>query len=815
MIHSRFLHALRIICATLITAAVLFTAANISSAPANAAPSVSSGMLSPGIVLAGAAYGPPCGDTCKGDTNSIADGVTETIANEAGNALSQWITEKVYQLVHWSITLATTKTTPNVAGDAGQGDWFAIQYQMMMNVGWWLMLPLIFVTIIHSILKGSMSLLLRSIGMYLPLAVLGTVIATNLIQLLILIVDDVCLVFVNLISADLVNFMTGLEKVFSDNGLGIIMGIILGGVLALFAMYLWLIFLLRDASVYLAVMFMPVGFAMMVWPMAARYFRKMVEFLVGIILSKLVMVIIVSLSVAALAGSTGNDTAGIAALYPNGSAATTDNFDPGPDGVGGTADDQTNEEAGREEGRKEWEAFWLSAGYVFPAIVMLGLAALSPPMTIRLIGNMGLGEMAGQVADTLNHQGWLYQFIGAERWRRVLVGNPRLIADRLFRAGQQRRELRLTSQQEQWLERLGIFRNAQGNYQITREMLEARGVNRNLHDDIIRVTDPNNVHGNANHIAAAWLAYMGGDETRNILFTDTPGASIVVQYNDNTSTILMDGVDPRTMQPVQWMNPIGLRRAIDEEAQRQIDEFGSVQGIRVLANTEVQLNPHGRYTGRNRQQERARRRIRNIINDATAEYGPRITAQFHTTATIADMAGRHPHDVMYNEVQHPRERTNVGTNAPNPPTPGAGPGGGGPGGGGPNGPGPQPRPGPQPGPNAPRPPSGPGQGQPSRPPNQSGGPNGPNRTRPDNRRRARRPAERQQANPVRQPAANRSYGYQPPTPPATPPPSPPNQNVNPPRVPNTSRPTDPVRPAQPRPAPPVPPPSDPPPPPNV
>jgi hypothetical protein len=106
------------------------------------------------------------------------DSITNLVFKKAMEGFASWALDDTAKFVNYTLWKITTASTPVVNGNAQNGDWFAIQYQMMMNVGWWLMLPLLFVTIIHSVLKGSMQLLLRSVGMYLPLAIIGTIVDT-------------------------------------------------------------------------------------------------------------------------------------------------------------------------------------------------------------------------------------------------------------------------------------------------------------------------------------------------------------------------------------------------------------------------------------------------------------------------------------------------------------------------------------------------------------------------------------------------------------------------------------------------------------
>jgi hypothetical protein len=61
--------------------------------------------------------------------------------------------------------------------------------------------------------------------------------------------------------------------------------------------------IIRDATIYIALFFLPLTFVAMIWPATSRYARRLVEFLVAVIFAKLVIVSIVALATAALTHS--------------------------------------------------------------------------------------------------------------------------------------------------------------------------------------------------------------------------------------------------------------------------------------------------------------------------------------------------------------------------------------------------------------------------------------------------------------------------------------------------------------------------------
>jgi hypothetical protein len=63
---------------------------------------------------------------------------------------------------------------------------------------------------------------------------------------------------------------------------------------------LWIQLLIRSAAIYVCVFFLPLVLAGLVWPATARWTKRLVETLIALILSKFVIVSIISLAVAAM-----------------------------------------------------------------------------------------------------------------------------------------------------------------------------------------------------------------------------------------------------------------------------------------------------------------------------------------------------------------------------------------------------------------------------------------------------------------------------------------------------------------------------------
>ena len=97
-----------------------------------------------------------------------------------------------------------------------------------------------------------------------------------------------------------------------DQSSGIpLFGVFLGAIiLAIGGFVLWLEMIIRDAAIYICVFFLPLTFVAMIWPATSRWARRLVELLIAIILSKFVIVAILSLATAAITNTASLNNSG-------------------------------------------------------------------------------------------------------------------------------------------------------------------------------------------------------------------------------------------------------------------------------------------------------------------------------------------------------------------------------------------------------------------------------------------------------------------------------------------------------------------------
>ena len=192
--------------------------------------------------------------------------------------------------------------------------WFGDQYHAMWRAAFLLAAPLLFASVITAVVRQDPGGLIRTVTVHLPLAGIGTAVAIQLVNLALAATDNLCAVVTHDASGDthlLFDHLRSLldSTVSGSGGFGLVIVCV---VVAAGAFLLVLELVVRASAVYVAVLFLPVVFAGLVWPATARWGRRLAEMLVVLILSKFVVVAIISMAVAALAsGLGGGDLPGL------------------------------------------------------------------------------------------------------------------------------------------------------------------------------------------------------------------------------------------------------------------------------------------------------------------------------------------------------------------------------------------------------------------------------------------------------------------------------------------------------------------------
>jgi hypothetical protein len=193
--------------------------------------------------------------------------------------------------------LLSTSTSPDLTAA-----WFTTNYWKVASLAAALTLPFLFIAAVEAVLRGQPALLARAVFVQLPAALIGTGIAVPLISLLLAATDQMC----SLVSSGTNGAASFLVTVAGEStAVSVLDGnsfivCCIAALTVLAALMLMVELLIRQAAVYVVVLMLPLAFAAMVWPARRVWATRVLELLLALILSKFVIVAVLSLAGTAL-----------------------------------------------------------------------------------------------------------------------------------------------------------------------------------------------------------------------------------------------------------------------------------------------------------------------------------------------------------------------------------------------------------------------------------------------------------------------------------------------------------------------------------
>lgn len=224
-----------------------------------------------------------------------------------------------------SFVEAVTKALSDASRQVGQGllDFVGAQGVVRFDSGWWtnqsaiglrntvlvisasLMVGCLFLATLQGLLVGDTSMAVRAAIVDAPLSVLGTVALAGVVGLLAAAVDAVSMEVIRRTPGDVAQFATGATGASATSLLG---GIAMLAFLVA-ALLVWVELLVRAALIYLLVAMAPLLLAVRIWPAAKAVWKRYLELLLALVISKLVVALALAVGAAALAGK-GDAAAG-------------------------------------------------------------------------------------------------------------------------------------------------------------------------------------------------------------------------------------------------------------------------------------------------------------------------------------------------------------------------------------------------------------------------------------------------------------------------------------------------------------------------
>jgi hypothetical protein len=234
---------------------------------------------------------------------SVASGVAGSAAGFVLQGISSWVLNGTKGALEEVANAIGSATAPNL-----DSTWFSSTYWRVAALATMLTIPFLCAAAVQAIARTDLGLLARVTFAYLPLSILGVSLAAPMTMLLLAATDQM--------SAAVSASAAGGGAEFLDHAAAVAGGLagatggspffaVIVGLLALMAaMALAVELLVRAAAVYVVVLMLPLAFAAMVWPARRIWGIRLVELLASLILSKFVIVAVLSLAAAAFTHGT-------------------------------------------------------------------------------------------------------------------------------------------------------------------------------------------------------------------------------------------------------------------------------------------------------------------------------------------------------------------------------------------------------------------------------------------------------------------------------------------------------------------------------
>lgn len=236
----------------------------------------------PGVPILGNPLAPLLGPVAGAGSALARETVTSVL-----NGLVSYLAHGAQAVVHQTTGLLGA-ASPDLTST-----WFARHVATMLALAATLLLPMLAAASIGAVLRQDMGRLARTWGVYLPVALLGGGLAVPLTAEGLRVTDAMSSVVTHDLGTDLSGALTrvgSLVVASVTSGAGAFVAALMAIVVVTGSLLIWMELLLRSAAIYIAVFFLPLALAGLVWPATAHWARHCVHLLAALLLSKFVIV---------------------------------------------------------------------------------------------------------------------------------------------------------------------------------------------------------------------------------------------------------------------------------------------------------------------------------------------------------------------------------------------------------------------------------------------------------------------------------------------------------------------------------------------
>src|SRR3984957_8323373 len=227
----------------------------------------------------------------------VAQKAVGSVLGLSASALLQAIDSWVATGAVWLLDRVGSVLSSTTGVDLGSS-WFGARLSLMSELAASVMLPMLLCAVIQAIYRQNAAALLRTFLVNLPIALLFTGVAVELVRIGMVVTDAMSNRFLAAAGVDTRHLMAPVAVVLlAASGAAPGVAIFLASTLvAGTAMVLWLELIVRAAAITAASLFLPLVLAALVWPAIGHWARRLADTLAALVLSKLVIAAVISLA---------------------------------------------------------------------------------------------------------------------------------------------------------------------------------------------------------------------------------------------------------------------------------------------------------------------------------------------------------------------------------------------------------------------------------------------------------------------------------------------------------------------------------------
>ncbi len=226
-----------------------------------------------------------------------ASGIGASIVSAFFSVLASWFASAAAWLLGLVGVLLERTTTPPITTP-----WFLAEERLLFEVAAPVALLALVAGILHALVHGALGELWRTVLLRLPIAVLLGAAGAGLVGLALGATDQLSAMLANGTGTSLTTSLHGLSiAVLAVADLPGAVAVVVAGLVIVASLVLWIELVVRAAAITIATAVLPLVLAASLWPPAGAWARRLFETLGALIVSKAVIVLVLSVALDAVA----------------------------------------------------------------------------------------------------------------------------------------------------------------------------------------------------------------------------------------------------------------------------------------------------------------------------------------------------------------------------------------------------------------------------------------------------------------------------------------------------------------------------------